>query len=78
MLFRSPGATASYRDARAYTALTGAIDAAQVRDQVTFDTEARAAAGATAHVGDVNLLAAAAILVLVLLGLYQRLREYRT
>jgi hypothetical protein len=69
---------AAYQDAQAFTALTRAVDEAQVIDQATFDAEARAAADATAHVGDVNTIAAAGMVVLVLLGLYQRLREYRT
>jgi hypothetical protein len=72
------GATARYEGAEAFTELTDAIDDAQRLDQATFDRHAGAAADAAAHVDKVTLGAAAAVLVLVGLGLYQRLREYRT
>jgi hypothetical protein len=71
-------ATARYQSGEAFTELTDAIDDAQAIDQATFDDHAGAAADAAAPVDRVTLAAAAGVLALVLLGLYQRLREYRT
>jgi hypothetical protein len=73
-----PAATARYESGEAFTELTDAIDDAQAIDQATFDDHAGAAADAAAHVDKITIAAAAGVLVLVLLGLYQRLREYRT
>jgi hypothetical protein len=71
-------ATARYGSGEAFTELTDAVDDAQAIDQATFDDHAGAAADAAAHVDKITLAAAGGVLVLVLLGLYQRLREYRT
>ena len=71
-------AASIYRNGEAFTELTDVIAQAQTADQATFDGHAGKAADATAHVDRVTLIAAAGILVLVLLGLYQRLREYGT
>lgn len=71
-------ATASYTSGRTYAELDAAIDSAQRIEQETFDEAAGAAADAARHLDEINLLAAAGILLLALLGLFQRLREYRT
>jgi hypothetical protein len=71
-------ATARYESGEAFTELTDAIDDAQAIHQATFDDHAGAAADAAAHVDKITVAAAGGVLVLVLLGLYQRLREYRT
>jgi hypothetical protein len=70
-------ATARYMDGRAYGDLNDAINAAQGIEQEAFDDAAGAAADAAAPLDDINLVAAPAILLLALLGLFQRLREYR-
>lgn len=69
-------AASIYRNGEAFTELTDVIAQAQSNDQATFDGHAGKAADATAHVDRVTLIAAAGILLLILLGLYQRLREY--
>jgi hypothetical protein len=71
-------ATGRYEDGEAFTELSDAIDDAQSIDQATFDAHASAAADAAAHVDKITIAAAGVVLLLVLLGLYQRLREYRT
>jgi hypothetical protein len=70
-------ATALYMDGRAYGDLNDAINAAQGIEQEAFDDAAGAAADAAAPLGDINLVSAPAIILLALLGLFQRLREYR-
>jgi hypothetical protein len=65
-----------YDNARTFTVLSDAIDDAQTADQATFDGHARRAAEATSHVDEMTLAAAGAVLLLALLGLYLRLREY--
>ena len=62
---------------QAYTDLDAAITAAQAIEQGTFDESADAAEDAAAPLDVLNLLAAAGILLLAQLGLFQRLREYR-
>ena len=71
-------ATATYTSGRAYAELDAAIDSAQAIEQASFDEAAEAAADAARHLDEINLLSAAAIVLLALLGLFQRLREYRT
>ena len=71
-------ATATYASGRAYAELDAAIDSAQSIEQESFDDAAGAAADAARLLDEVNLLSAAGIVLLVLLGLFQRLREYRT
>ena len=71
-------ATATYTSGRAYAELDDAIDAAQAIEQASFDEAAGAAADAARLLDEINLLSAAGILLLALLGLFQRLREYRT
>jgi hypothetical protein len=70
-------ATARYMDGQAYGDLNDAINAAQGIEQDAFDDAAGAAADAAAPLDDINLVSAPAILLLALLGLFQRLREYR-
>jgi hypothetical protein len=70
-------AQAIYEGREAYGQLVGAIDEAQAIDQRTFDDHAEAAEDATAGLGLLNLVVAGLVAALVLLGLYQRLREYR-
>jgi len=70
-------AQATFRSARTFSQLTGAIDRAEAVDQATFDSHAAAASRAIRHIDLVNLLSGAAILILGLLGLNQRLGEYR-
>jgi hypothetical protein len=65
-----------YDNARTFTVLSDAIDDAQAADQATFDAHARSAAAATGRVDEITLGAAGAVLLLVLLGFYLRLREY--
>jgi hypothetical protein len=72
------GARAVYEDGEAFDELTSAIDLAQSIDQRTFDDHAQAAQDATRNLGWVNAFAAVVIAALVILGLYQRLREYRS
>jgi len=70
-------AEALFRGGRAFAELTDALDHAQAVDQRTFDAHVAAAVAATRHVDVVNLVAAAAMAALAVLGLYVRLREYR-
>jgi hypothetical protein len=70
-------ATARYMDGQAYGDLNDAINAAQGIEQEAFDDAAGAAADAAAPLDDINLVSAPAIILLALLGLFQRLREYR-
>jgi hypothetical protein len=65
-----------YDNARTFAVLSAAIDEAQTADQATFDSHASRAAESTAHVDEITLAAAGAALLLVLVGLYLRLREY--
>jgi hypothetical protein len=65
-----------YDNARTFTVLSDAIDDAQTADQATFDGHANQAAEATGNVDEITLVAAGAVLLLMLLGLYLRLREY--
>jgi hypothetical protein len=69
-------AQGAYEGSRTYQVLTSAIDAAQGANQSTFDTHASAAVRATAHLGRITSVAVVGVLVLVLIGLYLRLREY--
>jgi hypothetical protein len=66
-----------YTNGQAYIDLDAAITAAQAIEQGTFDEAADAAEDAAAPLDVLNLLAAAGILLLAQLGLFQRLREYR-
>jgi hypothetical protein len=70
-------ATARYIDGQAYSDLSDAIISAQRIEQEAFDDAAGAAANAAAPLDDINLVSAPAIILLALLGLFQRLREYR-
>jgi hypothetical protein len=70
-------ATVSYTSGRAHAELDAAIDAAQATEQESFDEAAGAAADAARFLDEINLLSAAGIVLLALLGLFQRLREYR-
>jgi hypothetical protein len=65
-----------YDNARTFTVLSDAIDDAQAVDQATFDAHAGLAAESTSRVDQITLAAAGAVLLLMLVGLYQRLREY--
>jgi hypothetical protein len=67
----------SYSSGRAHAELDAAIDAAQATEQESFDEAAGAAADAARFLDEINLLSAAGIVLLALLGLFQRLREYR-
>lgn len=62
----------------AYRELTDDLQAEQANRQDTFDDEAGRARDAVQPVDRVNLLLAGAVLILVLVGLGQRLREYRS
>jgi hypothetical protein len=66
-----------YTNGQVYIDLDAAITAAQAIEQGTFDEAADAAEDAAAPLDVLNLLAAAGILLLAQLGLFQRLREYR-
>ena len=72
------GAVASFEQADAFTAFTAAIVDAQTYDQEVFDRNADAAADATRGLIRLNLAAAALVAALTSLGLYLRLREYRS
>ena len=72
------GARASFEEGEAYSTLTGAIDDARDSDQDTFDDHVADANGAASGIGPLSLGAAAGVLLLVVAGLYLRLREYRT
>ena len=65
-----------YRRGMAFSQLTSAIDEAQLQDQATFDRRAHDALVGTARLDQVNIAAAGAVLLLVALGLFIRLREY--
>lgn len=67
-----------YANGQAYIDLDAAITAAQATEQETFDEAADAAEDSAAPLDELNLLGAAGILMLAQLGLFQRLREYRT
>jgi hypothetical protein len=67
-----------YEAGETYTELTNAIDTAHAVNQATFDDHADAAADAAAYVDLVTTVVAGAVLLLVVLGLYLRLREYGT
>jgi len=71
-------AIALYNSGQGFTEMAAAIDDAQTSGQATFDEHAAAAAAASDPVDEVTLVVAGAVLVLVLLGLFQRLREYGT
>jgi hypothetical protein len=71
-------ATATYTSGQAYAELDAAIDSAQSIEQESFDEAAGSAADAARLLDEINLLSAAGIVLLALLGLFQRLREYRT
>ncbi|MGH9213111.1 MAG: hypothetical protein ACRD2C_20935 [Acidimicrobiales bacterium] len=75
---QTEAAMENYTDGRAYTGLDAAITAVQANEQETFDEAADAAGDAAAPLDELNFLAAPGILLLALLGLFQRLREYRT
>ena len=69
-------AAALYRSGVAFNELTQAIDGVQALDQATFDEHADSATSATADLDRIAAVAAAAVLLLIALGLFQRLREY--
>jgi hypothetical protein len=69
-------ATSLYRGGATFDELSDAIAEAQTMDQATFDDHAESATHATAGVDRVAGAAAASVLMLILLGLYLRLREY--
>jgi hypothetical protein len=72
-----PAARAAYDRGDAFRELLGAIDQARTIDRETFTHHADEARGATGSLGRLNVVAAAAVLALCVLGLYERLREYR-
>jgi uncharacterized iron-regulated membrane protein len=65
-----------FQNQQAFNQLTGVIDKAQSVDQLTFDTHARAAADAIKHLDLISGVIAVLVLVLMVVGLYGRLREY--
>jgi hypothetical protein len=71
------GARLSYTNAGAYAQLEAAIDTAQANEQESFDEAAGDAADAARLLDEANVLSAVGVLLLALLGLFQRLREYR-
>lgn len=71
------GARLSYTNAGAYAQLDAAINTAQTNEQDSFDEAAGDAADAARLLDEANVLSAVGVLVLALLGLFQRLREYR-
>lgn len=72
------GATATYQEGEAFTALTDAVDDAKEINQSVFDRHVSEATDAASLIGPLSLVAAGAVLLLVIVGLYLRLREYRT
>ena len=70
-------AQAIFRSGIAYTELVDAIDEAQESNQASFDDFAGQARDATSGLGAASAVAAGAVLVLFIVGLYQRQREYR-
>lgn len=72
------GARATYERGEAYSTLTGAIDDAKDSDQDTFDDHVAEANSAASGIGPLSVAAAVGVLLLVVGGLYLRLREYRT
>jgi hypothetical protein len=66
-----------YAGGQAYADLGAAITAQQAAEQESFDEAAEAARDAVEPLNELNALAAVGILGLALLGLFQRLREYR-
>lgn len=72
------GARATFERGEAYSTLTDAIDSAQDSDQDTFDDHVAAANRAASGIGPLSLGVALGVLLLVVGGLYLRLREYRT
>jgi hypothetical protein len=70
-------AQAVFRSGIAYTELVEAIDEAQETNQAAFDDFAGEARDATSGLGAASAVAAGAVLVLFIVGLYQRQREYR-
>jgi hypothetical protein len=72
------GAVARFEQADAFTGFTAALDDAQAYDQRVFDRNADAAADATRGLIRLDLAAAGLVAALTLLGLYLRLREYRS
>jgi hypothetical protein len=71
------GARMSFTNAGAYAQLDAAINTAQVNEQESFDEAAGDAADAARLLDEANVLSAVGVLLLALLGLFQRLREYR-
>jgi hypothetical protein len=69
-------AQAMFQNQQAFNQLTGVIDKAQSVDQLTFDTHARAAADAIKHLDLISGVIAVLVLLLMVVGLYGRLREY--
>jgi hypothetical protein len=67
-----------YRDGQAFVELTEAVAQAQAANRAIFDDHVGAAVDASAHVGLVTSVAGGGVLVLVIVGLYLRLREYGT
>jgi hypothetical protein len=72
------GARATYERGEAYSMVTGAIDDARDSDQDLFDDHVADANRTASGVGPLALGAAVGVLLLVVGGLYLRLREYRT
>jgi hypothetical protein len=66
-----------YANDQTYADLDAAITAQQEIEQESFDEAADAAEDAVAPLNELNALAAVGVLGLALLGLFQRLREYR-
>jgi hypothetical protein len=71
-------AVVQYRNGGAFKQLMNTIDEALAVDSATFDRHARLATESTAHVHSIAALSAASVLLLILLGLFLRLREYGT
>jgi hypothetical protein len=71
------GARATFQSRQAFAPLTEALDKTQTIDQQVFDRNAKAAADVTRHVDPFTAVAAGAVVALTILGLYQRLGEYR-
>jgi hypothetical protein len=65
-----------YRRGETFGQLTAAIDEAQAEDQSIFDAHADLALDAVARLDRIAAVAAAGVLLLVVLGLWLRLREY--
>ncbi|MGH9211274.1 MAG: hypothetical protein ACRD2C_11410 [Acidimicrobiales bacterium] len=72
------GALVRYQDAEAFDRLVAAIDDARAMDQHSLDHHAGSADDTSAGIGWVAVVASIVMVVLVVVGLYPRLREYRS